>query len=131
MITVEGYSKDPNIVPEGIVITFGKDMLSDHGGLRTFLKSFKKCLDADDYWIHFCKNKPKFDIIYVYIIISNRLAYRCHFGGWDVYSGIGYKANGDKTNMKNGIALAGPLVKCPFKRELKGFRNFRYSTKLF
>lgn len=41
MITAQGYSKDPSIMPEGIAITFGKEMLTDHGGLKTFLDGFK------------------------------------------------------------------------------------------
>jgi hypothetical protein len=131
MITVDGYSKDPNIVPDGIAITFGREMLVDHGGLKTFLTSFKKCLQADDYWIHFCKNKPKHDAIHVYLIVCNRLAYRCQFGGYEYFDGHGYKANGDLTYMRPGIVLAGPLVRCPFKRRLKGFQGFRYTTKLF
>ena len=131
MITEYGYSKDPNIIPEGIAITFGKEMLGDHGGARTFLKAFSKCLQADDYWIHFCKNKPQYDAIYVYIIMLNRLAYRCQFGGWEVFDGHGFKADGSSTIMRPGIILAGPLERCPFKRTLKGFQGFRYTTKLF
>lgn len=130
MITREGYSKDQEGA-EGIAITFGQEMLKDHGGLRTFLKGFMRCLAAGDYWIHFCKNKPTRDVNYVYIIICKRLAYRCQFGGWDVHSGLGYRANGESTEMKNGIILAGPLEKCPFRRNLRGFQGFRYTTKLF
>jgi hypothetical protein len=131
MITIDGYSKDPSLPPEGLAITFGKEMLQDHGGLRTFLKAFKRCLDADDYWIHFCKNRPKGDVVYVYIITCNRLAYRCQFGGYEYFDGNGYKANGDITSMRPGIILVGPLLPCPFKRRLKGFQGFRYTTKLF
>lgn len=131
MITENGYSKDESIMPEGVAITFGKEMLIDHGGAHTFLKAFKACLEADDYWIHFCKNCPQRDVIFIYIIICNRLAYRCQFGGWHAITGNGYKANGDHTTLKPGLVMAGPLVRCPFKRTLKGFQGFRYTTKLF
>jgi hypothetical protein len=131
MITVDGYSKDASILPEGIAITFGKEMLCDHGGIRVFLKSFVACLENEDCWIHFCKNKPVHDVLYVYIIISNRLAYRCQFVGLTGGGGTGYKANGDETQMKPGIMLGGPLIRAPYRRKLKGFQGFRYTQKLF
>jgi hypothetical protein len=133
MITATGYSKDPSIMPEGIVITFGKEMINDHGGLLTFIRGFVEAMSEEDNgWCHKLKNKPKFEVDHVYIIIANRLAYRCYFGGSQHFKFDGEKANGAENNVDwPGIYLAGPLEKCPFKRTLKGFQGFRYCTKLF
>lgn len=122
MITATGYSKDVSIQPEGIVITFAKVMYDNHGGIRKFLKEFSFFMNNEEYiWLHWCRLQPKIEFDHVYIVIANRLYGRCFFGGFRA-------ANGD---FPSALILAGPFEKCPFKRELKGFRGFRYCTKLF
>lgn len=122
MITVEGYSKDPNIIPEGIVITWSVELIKRNGGLIAFLRKFEEDMKTgEDMFINKCRNRPKMDnrILFVYIIVSGRLKYRCFYGGY---------RSGEPWPH---IVMAGPVEKCPFKRELGGFRGFRYSTKLF
>lgn len=133
MITATGYSKDPSIMPEGIAITFGKEMIDDHGGILKFMRYFLESMNAEDGgWCHKMKNRPKFEFDHVYIIIANRLCYRCYFGGYQNFEFVGEKANGKINVIKwPGIFLAGPLEKCPFKKTLTGFQGFRYTTKLF
>ncbi|MEQ1678419.1 MAG: hypothetical protein ABL876_17120 [Chitinophagaceae bacterium] len=133
MITEDGYSKDPNIIPEGIAVTFGKDMINEQGGLKTFLAGFTWDMQQEGgYWMHKMKNRPQYDIAIVYIIIANRLAYKCFYGDHHKFNTPGYSADGvQKLIDWPGIILAGPLTKCPFKRTLKGFQGFRYTTKLF
>jgi len=138
MITANGYSKDPSIMPEGIVVTFGQQMIKEQGGLKTFLKAFQETMshhEAGTYWMHTCSNFPKIDIDHIYIIVANRLYGRVYCGGFrrnadaDV---IGYGATGKQKLMdKPFVILSGPFEKCPHKRTLKGFQGFRYCTKLF
>jgi hypothetical protein len=135
MITENGYSKEPSIMPEGIVVTFGMEMINEQGGLRGFIKGFEKLMDNEsNYWMHKLKNSPQHDILYVYVIIAGRLYYRTHFGGY--YKNVDgcESTTADGRHMRRKfpyIVLAPPIVKCPFKRSLKGFQGFRYSTKLF
>lgn len=133
MITEAGYSKDPNIIPEGIVVTFGKEMIEEQGGLKNFLSFFEQVMnDEQDYWMHKCKNAPQYDILYVYVTVYNRLRYRCMFGGYFKENTTGGTADGREVEIAwPRIILSGPFEKCPFKRELKGFQGFRYCTKLF
>ena len=135
MITEKGYSNDLSIMPEGIVITFGKEMIADQGGIREFLKGWKETFDDEEgIWKHYCKNRPSKDVLYIYIIILNRLAYRCQYMGYEEATPDEprFKANGDyQPIVKPGILMCGPLKRCPFKRRLQGFQGFRYSTKLF
>lgn len=135
MITATAYSKDPNIVPEGIVITFGKDMIKAQGGEKLFLSQFLKTMATDgNYWMHKCKNLPTVDIDYIYIIVLNRLWGRVYNGGLrrNPTNVTGWTANNKPFDITwNFITLAGPFEKCPFKRVLKGFQGFRYCTKLF
>jgi len=138
MITAKGYSKDPSIMPDGIVLTFGKKMLVEQGGLKTFIKSFQATMEAHEegqYWMHTCSNLPTIEVDIIYIIIANRLYGKVFNGGYkknhdkDV---VAYGATGQQKLMdKPFIILSGPFEKCPFKRTLKGFQGPRYCTKLF
>jgi hypothetical protein len=139
MITAEGYSKDPTIIPEGIVVTFGKDMMEEQGGMKTFLSGFLDSMsrhDSGGYWMHKCTNLPKVETDHIYLIVAGRLWGRVYFGGFHRYNPdkpeIGYSADGQEKIIDwNYIILSGPFEKCPHKRALKGFQGFRYCTKLF
>jgi hypothetical protein len=139
MITQKGYSKNPGILPEGIAITFGKEMMLEQGGVKNFLRNFQSFMashEDGEYWMHKCSNLPAQDIDIIYIIVLNRLWGKVYNGGYHRYNEssikTGYSADGkEKVINWNYIVLSGPFVKCPFKRELKGFQGFRYTTKLF
>lgn len=137
MITANGYSKDPSLLPEGIVITWSADMIRLKGGLLNFIRYFEKVMqDPDTHWLQKCKNAPTRDINTVYIIVCNRLAYKCFYGGHE--AGETEINNGDGVSFSRSeaiswprIIIAGPFEKCPFKRKLRGFQGFRYCTNLF
>lgn len=135
MITATGYSKDPSIMPEGIAITFGKEMYHEKGGLLKFLRWFNEIMfDENGAFMHKLKNKPVHEIDHVYIIIANRLYGRCLYGGYSNQPTQAFMMPSDESYVEvdwSRIYLAGPFEKCPFKRELKGFQGFRYTTKLF
>lgn len=134
MITPTGYSKDPNIIPEGIAITWGKDLIKEGGGLLAFIRDFEESFkDENCIWLQKCKHKPKKDslLLYVYIILCNQVRYRCFYAGWDI----------GPTNVRNGtvvkqvnwprILMSGPFEKAPIKMHFRGFQGIRYTTKLF
>lgn len=136
MITAQGYSKDPNIPPEGIVVTFGQQMIGEQGGLLHFIRGFEAVMNDDnDYWIHTLSNFPTLEQDIVYLIVANRLYGRVYCGGYcrnHDANITGYGMTGEQKLMdKPFLILSGPLTRCPFKRTLKGFQGFRYCTKLF
>lgn len=133
MITSTGYSKDPNIVPEGIVVTFGQGMMLEQGGALSVLRYFEECMATEgNYWLHKCKNKPQHEVDHVYVVALNRLYCRCYFGGYESHETTVWDATGrPKLIDWRRIILGGPIEKPPFKRILKGFQGFRYATKLF
>lgn len=138
MITATGYSKDPSLPPEGIVVTFGKKMIEEQGGLKTFLKAFLETMDGHvdgHYWMHTCSNFPKIEADHIYIVVANRLYGRVFCGGYHRNHDanvVAYGATGQQKLMdKPFIVLSGPFEKCPYKRILKGFQGFRYATKLW
>lgn len=135
MITANGYSKDPMLIPEGIVVTFGREMMMEQGGPKLFLSNFLDQMASDGlYWMHKCNNLPKGDIDHIYIIVLNRLWGRVYNGGFrrNPHNVFGWTADEKPIEIKwNFIALAGPFERCPIKRELRGFQGFRYCTRLF
>ena len=138
MITQHGYSKDTSIMPEGIAVTFGQQMINEQGGLKTFLKAFQETMsqyEQGTYWMHTSSNFPKNEPDRIYIIIANRLYGRVFCGGYHKNADanvIGYGATGKQRLMdKPFVILSGPFEKCPVKRTLRGFQGFRYTTKLF
>lgn len=134
MITREGYSYDPSIRPEAIVVTFGKEMISDKGGLLRFVRWFEDIMfDDEGLWMHKCRNRAKFDDLqYVYVSILNRIHYRCLYGGYQTEAEGHLTPDGPLVKVQWGhIVLAGPLLKAPYKIIRPGFQGFRYATKLF
>ncbi len=132
MITDSGYSKDPNIFPEGIVITFGKEMMESNGGQKSMMQFFLRTMDNDEaYWMHKMLLWPKVEVTDVYIITMNRLWGRVKFGWFDKGATYKYSPGDPGIISWPRMVLIGPFEKCPIKRTLKGFQGFRYCTKLF
>lgn len=139
MITLNGYSKDKGLIPDGIVITWGKDLIAEKGGLLSFIRFFEQNMQNDDsIWLQKCKNKPKIqeDLRYVYIVVCNQVKYRCYYGGYEtgereIYNGDGISWSSRSIITWPRIICAGPIEKAPHKIRLKGFQGFRYCTKLF
>lgn len=137
MITAEGYSNDPNIVPEGIVLTLPVAFFKDRGMSCTeFEKYFLEVMEPEDaIWNFRLSNLPLLDVQYVYLIFEGFLQYR---GNLVMYERNKAKRFNDTPDGKtrtfspcNWVLFTGPIIKCPFERQLKGFQGFRYSTKLF
>jgi len=136
MITRKGYSKDRMIIPEGIVITWGKDMIQEKGGLLTFIRFFRDCMSAEDsIWMQKCRNRPRKDkfLQYVYIIVHNRVHYRGLYGGYRAEPVECYLNSWSSRQLITWphIIICGPIETAPMKIIRPGFQGFRYSEKLF
>lgn len=123
-------------MPEGIVVTFGKEMMDDHGGPVSFLRFFEQnMLRENVQWLHKCKNRPQLEkyINHVYISVAGRLYARCFYGGYETGLTRILTANNDQMKAIEWprIILAGPIEKPGRKISLRGFQGFRYCTKLF
>ncbi len=138
MITPDGYSKDPGLMAEGIVITLSQKMIEEKcgpgkPGLLKFLRWFEACVNHGTFFMKLA-SKPTREFDHIYLIVANRLYARCYFGGFSAKPFKGFlrpDAEAPEVTTWKGVFLGGPIEKCPFKRKLSGFRNFRYCTKLF
>jgi hypothetical protein len=119
--------------PDGIIITFGRDMINEQGGLLTFVRGFQRTMsDEDSYWMHKCRNRPQQEFDHIYIVICNRVRWRCFFGGYETHATTGVTMDGKLLDTPwPRIILAGPLIEAPEKIRMQGFQGFRYTQKLF
>lgn len=122
-----------NQPPVGIVVTWGKDLIREKGGLLAFIRYFEKTMVGEDsMWLQKCRNRPIHDIDHVYIIVCNQVRYRLYFGGHepggirDIWNGDGSSWCSHSTITWPRLILAGPFVKAPHKITMKGFQGFRY-----
>lgn len=132
MITPTGYSKDASIRPEGIAITFGKEMMDNNGGQKAVMKLFLQTMDSEEnFWMHKMLLWPKIEVSDIYIITLNRLWGRAKFGWFEKGATFKYSPADPGIIEWPRLVIVGPFEQCPFKRILKGFQGFRYTTKLF
>lgn len=124
--------------PIGIVVTWGKDLIKEKGGLLAFIRYFEKVMCSEDsLWLHKSKNRPAHDIHLVYIIVNNQVRYKLYYGGYeaagirDVYNGDGSSWCSHSVITWPRLLLAGPFEKAPHKIPMRGFQGFRYIYEPF
>lgn len=127
-----------NTPPEAILITWGKDMLTEGGNtLRAFMREFELLNvpgSGVDYWIQKCKNQPRYMPAHVYIVVCNRILYRANLSHWqDGSSGVEImKPNGLRAVIFwNRLVITGPVIKAPHKIKFRGFQGFRYTDEIY
>ena len=132
------YSKDPTIQPDGIAITWGKDLIEEKGGLFAFIRFFlKEMQNEETIWLQRSKNKPQHEVLYVYVIVCNQIKYRLNYVGYESGATIINNGAGDGSWSSRQhiewprILMAGPVITAPYKMEQRGFQGFRYTVKLF
>jgi len=117
--------------PDGIIITISAGMLKEKG-YRNWLKNFFHAMSQED-WMYFMRQgaAPKREILYVYLCIGNKVRFRANYVGTE--TGLKTFSDGKQMSAKVWIVLAGPLARPPRGQEpeMKGFRGFRYTHKLF
>lgn len=131
------YSKDPNIIPDGIALTLPVIFFEDR---NMTTKQFKKVFErhmagVTAYWNFKLKNLPTIDVAYVYLIFDKHIQYRCNLMQYERNKSKAFKDSNDKKVREffncNWVLFAGPVVKPPHEWPQKGFQGFRYTTKLF
>lgn len=137
MIVKGGYSKDPSIVPDGIMLTLPKIFFEDRGMTTDqFKKYFERFMQQEgSYWNFKLKNLPKHEVIYVYVVFDKHVQYRCMLVQYErnVSKTFKYSTDG-KTWVfpnENWVIFTGPVVKPPHEWPQNGFQGFRYVSQLF
>lgn len=137
MITEKGYSKDPSIQPEGIVLTLPQAFFQDRRMTTDrFKKMFERYMRREDaIWNFRLTNLPLQDVAFVYLVFDGFLQYRTNLVQYErnVAKDFDDAPDGIVRHFEptNWVLLSGPAIKAPYERPLKGFQGFRYCTKLF
>jgi hypothetical protein len=119
----------------GIMVTWGKYLIQEKGGLLAFIRYFEQIMSTEEgLWLQKCKNRPTQDIAYVYIIVCNQVRYRLYYGGHqtgpaEISNGDGYSWSSRQVISWPRLVLAGPFIKTPYKIKQRGFQGFRYVTE--
>lgn len=137
MITPTGYSKDPSIKPEGIVLTLPVAFFEDRRtGIEDFKKMFVRYMERDDaLWNFRLTNLPKHEVAWVYLLFDKQIQFRLNFVQYERNVSKSFKdaPDGKMRDFPNAnwVIMCGPAIAPPFVYELPGFQGFRYATKLF
>lgn len=137
MITSTGYSKDPNIVPEGIALTLPVLFFQDRGSsIPDFKKLFERFMTRDDaLWNFRLTNLPTMEVAWIFLIFDKRIQYRCNLVQYERGVAKVFQDSPDgrirEFPKSNWVIFTGPPVKPPHEWPQKGFQGFRYTTKLF
>jgi hypothetical protein len=133
------YSKDPNLIPDGIALTLPEAFFEDR---RTTPAKFKPMFERymrreDAIWNFKITNLPTLEFQWVYLIFDRQFQYRCNFVMTERNKSKTFYDAPDRKKRHfppaNWILMTGPAVKPPSGEEWpqKGFRGFRYTIKLF
>lgn len=137
MITKNGYSKDPNIVPEGIVLTLPVVFFDDRNTtIPKFMKMFERFMKKEDsLWNFRLTNLPTKEIAWVYLLFAGKIHYRLNFVQYERNVAKVFNDSPDRIVRSfppsNWVIMCGPPLKAPCEFPFKGFQGFRYAADLF
>ncbi|MHB1278275.1 MAG: hypothetical protein ACYC1Q_07745 [Bacteroidia bacterium] len=119
--------------PEAILVTYPQFLLKRYGGMENFRKQMLYFNEEDSVWFQRCKNKPKYEVPYVYIVIENRIAYRFNCAEWEPGAPEQVQRPDGTLNVITWprLLLTGPVIEAPEEIEYKGFQGFRYTNQLY
>lgn len=142
MITPTGYSKDPHLQADGIVLTLPVMFFEDRKtNVQDFKKMFPLHMAAEDsLWNFRLTNLPTQDIAWVYLIFDKHIQFRCNFVQYERNASKRF-ADAEDGRIRsfpnaNWVIMCGPAIPTPpghhwYENECRGFQGFRYCTYLF
>lgn len=117
---------------DGIAITISADMLKEKG-YRNWLRNFLRCM-SNEGCVYYMRvgARPRLDekILYVYLVIGNKVRYRAYYAGAQGPSLMRF-TDGKEMYARAWIRMAGPVERPKVTISMKGFRGFRYVENLF
>jgi hypothetical protein len=126
---------------EAIAVTWSQQMLNEgFGNEAEFRKAFEEINNTEDgCWLQKMNCRPTQDVLYCFIIIAGKVAYRCNISHYNMTGEpIRIRKPGDPKSFSNHqvirwkhVVLTGPIIKAPKDIEMRGFQGFRYVPVLF
>ena len=115
-----------NIQPIGLIKTMPQSWLKDlPEGVSEWEKDFLSMNNSDSYWMFNLSGKPKYDVLYFYLLFGGFIYYRANIIGYkeaaiiECYDGSFHKG-------KVWVQVSAPVIKLSRPIRMKGFQGFRY-----
>lgn len=119
--------------PEAIIITYPLYLLKRYGDYKSFREGMLELNDENAAWFQRCRNKPKHEVPFVFIVVGGKIRFRLNCAGWDPGTPARVVRPDGTPNIIQWprLVLTGPVVEAPGNIEYKGFQGFRYTDTLF
>lgn len=127
--------------PEAIVLTIPQGFLKDYpGGEERFHRVMGAVNEGAMIWNQTISAFPKHEVLYCYLTMNGKIAYRCNIAGYDFGTKEFHdpQPKGETLHVvrrvlsdKRWVLLCGPVEKAPVEIAYKGFQGFRYSQLLW
>ena len=116
----------------GIIKTMPHKFVFEEYGAVQFMEDFfyRPNADARSCFLFTMPGIPKFEILHFYLLVDGRIRFRANiveFRG----PATSHFSNHRSIAGKAWVLVGAPVVRAPFKLEMKGFRGFRYTGDLW
>lgn len=120
------------IKPEGIIKAMPVEWVKKLPyGLEAWEKTYMAMNERENYWWVFnLPGKPKFEILYFYLLIMGSVRYRANIMGYEKEQTIKCYT-GEMKHGKIWVQVTAPIIKAREPVPMKGFQGFRYTEFLF
>jgi hypothetical protein len=116
----------------GIIKTMPHKFIFEEYGARRFIEDFYYLPNGGDccWFLFTMPSIPKYEVLHFYLLVDGRIRFRANiveFRGPATY-------RFSRTRVISGkawVLVGAPVVRAPFKIEMRGFRGFRYTENLW
>jgi hypothetical protein len=101
-------------------------------GMRHFLRDFYFAPNDDprNCFLFTLSGMPKYEVLHFYLVVGGRVRFRTNIAKFEGERTLAF-ANHRSIHGNAWVWCCAPVVRAPFKIEMKGFRGFRYTEDLF
>lgn len=118
--------------PTGIIKCMPHKFVFDEYGAVRFIQDFfyKPNRDPNNVFYLTLSAIPKFDVLHLYLLVDKCIRFRANIV--EFRGPATYKFSSTRTiTGKAWVVVGAPVIRAPFKIEMRGFQGFRYTSTLF
>jgi hypothetical protein len=117
--------------PIGIIKTMPIKWLNESHSIEHWERSMLKMNHCEGhYWIYNLTGKPKYDVLYFYLLYDRAIRFRMNIIGYEGPEKIKCYS-GEVRYGRCWIQVAAPVIKLKEPVPMKGFQGFRYTTEIY
>ena len=118
--------------PVGIIKTMPQSWVKRlPGGFKKWEKTFLKMNVIEGYyWTFNLSGKPKYEVLYFYLLINGAIRYRCNIINYEGAKVVDCYT-GEKKHGRCWVNVSAPVIKLKNHIPMKGFQGFRYTDKIY